>query len=99
MEAGKVGIFRVLKTRKLLKTLDAKTGKVTLNWNVSGTRDFSFRETMFTPSERERVKAARFRERLRLFLSRVRERQNIAPNPVSRIAWLQVCRRCILGCS
>jgi len=44
VEAGGVGMFRVLKTRKLLIFRDAKNaehGKIALNWNVSGTRDFS----------------------------------------------------------
>jgi hypothetical protein len=43
VEAGGVGIFRLLKTRNLLIFRDAKNaehGKIAPNWNVSGTRDF-----------------------------------------------------------
>ena len=43
VEAGGVGIFRALKTRKLLILLDAQNSRnaeIAPNWNVSGTRDF-----------------------------------------------------------
>ena len=45
VEAGGVGIFRSLKTRKLLILRPAKNGqyyKIAPNWNVSGTRDLNF---------------------------------------------------------
>jgi len=45
VEAGGVGVFSVLKTRKLLILLDAQNSRnaeIALNWNVSGTRDFHF---------------------------------------------------------
>jgi len=41
VEAGGVGIFRALKTRKLLILLDAQNSRnaeIAPNWNVSGTR-------------------------------------------------------------
>jgi hypothetical protein len=41
VEAGGVGIFRSLKTRKLLILLDAqkaKNAEIAPSWNVSGTR-------------------------------------------------------------
>jgi hypothetical protein len=43
VEAGGVGIFCVLKTRKLLKNRGAqksKNAEIALQWNVSGTRVF-----------------------------------------------------------
>jgi len=42
VEAGGVGIFRALKTRKLLILLDAQNSRnaeIAPNWNVSGTRE------------------------------------------------------------
>jgi hypothetical protein len=44
VEAGGVGIFRVLKTRKLLifrHAKNAEPGKIAANWTVSGTRFFA----------------------------------------------------------
>jgi len=45
VEAGESEYSGVLKTRKLLTFRDAKNaepGEIAPNWNVSGTRDFSF---------------------------------------------------------
>jgi len=50
VEAGGVGIFRVLKTQNLLKTRDAQnagSAGIALNWSVSGTRSFDqFRQSL-----------------------------------------------------
>ncbi len=45
MEAGESEYSALLKTRNLLIFRDAQNaenGKIVLNWNVSGTRNFSF---------------------------------------------------------
>jgi hypothetical protein len=45
VEAGESEYSRVLKIRKELisrDTKNAENGKIAANWNVSGTRDFSF---------------------------------------------------------